>query len=83
MALKVPYFGAILGSVGGLTDALLAFVIPPLVFFRLKTSARAVVGKVEALLYGSIMMGGLLLMTHTAMSLLRAYREEVWGIEAI
>jgi len=32
VAIKAPYFGNVLGSVGGLTDAFLCFVLPPLIY---------------------------------------------------
>lgn len=35
IALITPYFGSVLGAVGGLTDALQAFVLPPLIFMSI------------------------------------------------
>jgi amino acid permease len=31
VAIWAPYFGSVLGTVGGLTDALQSFVLPPLI----------------------------------------------------
>jgi amino acid permease len=36
VALKAPYFGSMLGAVGGLTDAVQCFVFPPLIFLKLE-----------------------------------------------
>lgn len=44
-----------LGSVGGLTDALQSFVLPPLIYFALKKNTMSVV---EKLIYGSIVLWG-------------------------
>lgn len=46
IAIITPYFGSVLGAVGGLTDALQSFVLPPLIFLkaeegRLNSSQRA------------------------------------------
>jgi len=35
VAIATPYFGSILGLVGGLTDALQSFVLPPLIYLKL------------------------------------------------
>jgi len=35
VAVLAPYFGTVLGSVGGLTDALQSFVLPPLIALKL------------------------------------------------
>ncbi len=35
VASGAPYFGTVLGRVGGLTDALQAFVLPPLIFLHM------------------------------------------------
>ncbi|CAN0236110.1 unnamed protein product, partial [Ectocarpus fasciculatus] len=32
IALQMPYFGSVLGTVGGFTDATVSFVLPPLIF---------------------------------------------------
>lgn len=36
VALKAPYFGSMMGAVGGLTDAVQCFVFPPLIFLKLQ-----------------------------------------------
>ena len=36
VAILAPYFGEVLGAVGGLTDALQAFVLPPLICLSMK-----------------------------------------------
>lgn len=35
VAIRAPYFGAVLGSVGGLTDSLQSLVLPPIIYFAL------------------------------------------------
>jgi amino acid permease len=35
VAIHTPYFGSVLGTVGGFTDAMQSFVIPPLIFLKL------------------------------------------------
>ena len=35
IALEMPYFGSVLGTVGGFTDATVSFVLPPLIFLKL------------------------------------------------
>lgn len=34
VAIRSPYFGYVLGMVGGLTDALQSFVLPPIIYFQ-------------------------------------------------
>eukprot|EP00599_Poterioochromonas_sp_BG-1_P010882 CAMPEP_0173145852 /NCGR_PEP_ID=MMETSP1105-20130129/8137_1 /TAXON_ID=2985 /ORGANISM="Ochromonas sp., Strain BG-1" /LENGTH=479 /DNA_ID=CAMNT_0014059927 /DNA_START=271 /DNA_END=1710 /DNA_ORIENTATION=+ len=36
VALKAPYFGSVMGAVGGLTDALQCFVLPPLIYLKVE-----------------------------------------------
>jgi len=38
VAISTPYFGSILGIVGGLTDALQSFVLPPIIYMKLAGS---------------------------------------------
>ena len=38
VALKAPYFGSMMGAVGGLTDAVQCFVFPPWIFLKLQVS---------------------------------------------
>lgn len=37
IALQAPYFGSVLRTVGGLTDAYQSYIIPPLIAFQLLT----------------------------------------------
>ena len=39
IAISTPYFGSVLGTVGGLTDALQAFVLPPLICIQIHRSS--------------------------------------------
>lgn len=36
VALKAPYFGYVMGAVGGLTDALQCFVLPPMIYLKIE-----------------------------------------------
>lgn len=38
VALKAPYFGSMMGAVGGLTDAVQCFVFPPWIFLKIQVS---------------------------------------------
>lgn len=38
VAIWTPYFGSMLGAVGGLTDALQSFVLPPLIYLKAQRS---------------------------------------------
>ena len=38
ISLITPYFGTVLGAVGGLTDAFQSFVLPPLIFLKIETN---------------------------------------------
>lgn len=42
VAIRTPYFGSVLGTVGGFTDAMQSFVIPPLIFLKLNENNSSV-----------------------------------------
>lgn len=42
VALVTPYFGTVLGTVGGFTDATVSFVLPPLIFLKLTEANKDV-----------------------------------------
>lgn len=42
IALQMPYFGSVLGTVGGFTDATVSFVLPPLIFLKLNEGNQEV-----------------------------------------
>ena len=47
VAVRAPYFGGVLGTVGGVTDALQSFVLPPLIYMaimKLELSDVEVIG---------------------------------------
>lgn len=57
IALKCPYSASMLGAVGGLTDALQSFVLPPLIFLNvsgLNLTANQRAYNMLIILWGSI-----------------------------
>jgi amino acid permease len=68
VALIAPYFGSVMGAVGGLTDALQCFVLPPIIYFC------AVKGNVtfeRKFFYVLTVLWGLFLMTYTCVNTLQ------------
>lgn len=63
VAITTPYFGSVLGTIGGLTDALQAFVLPSLIFMNgwKWTSASTL----EACYYWCILAWGISIMVVT------------------
>jgi len=65
VAIRSPYFGSMLGAVGGLTDALQSFVLPPVIFLRIFQ------GKITTshwLLYHIIILWGIATIIYTTLS---------------
>ncbi len=56
IGIAAPYFGSVLGTIGGLTDSLQSFVLPCLVYISMK---GAVLTTTSAILYRIIMAWGL------------------------
>ena len=70
VATQLPYFGAVLSSVGGFTDALQAFVIPSLI------GLQVIQGKVpwEGYFHRFVAGLGVLIMLHTVIQLMKHVR---------
>lgn len=62
VALLSPYSASMLGAVGGLTDALQCFVLPPMIFLKLQGSRLSSCYHVY---YALIVIWGLLTMLYT------------------
>jgi len=62
VALRAPYFGSTLSAVGGLTDAFLSFVMPPLIF---RVAMRGELGPYRTSFYLSIVVWGLVVIGYT------------------
>lgn len=56
IAALTPYFGSVLGTVGGLTDALQAFVLPPLICLQTQTTR---LGTIQRSFYVFICLWGI------------------------
>ena len=70
VAAQFPYFSAVLGSVGGFTDALQAFVVPSLIGLRI-FGDRIPWGL--RYFYRIVSCLGLLIMMHTVIKLLKPF----------
>ena len=73
VAVLAPYFGSVLGAVGGLTDALLSFVLPPLIFLKAQKRSTHQLTNVQKLFYHAILAWGLSIIAFTVYNLSRAF----------
>jgi amino acid permease len=77
VAIQAPYFGSVMGAVGGFTDALQCFVFPPLIYLTLEKDLVHASYRVYAL---GIVMVGVGVMVYTFLSTLRdvcfAFRQD-------
>ena len=62
VAIRAPYFGSTLSAVGGLTDAFLSFVMPPLIF---RVAMRGELGPYQSSVYLSIVVWGVVVISYT------------------
>lgn len=69
VAIQAPYFGSVMGAVGGLTDALQSFVFPPLIFLVLE---KDMVSKLYRAYSMSIVCIGLVVVGYTCMIIIQA-----------
>ena len=67
IAIRAPYFGSMLGSVGGLTDAFLCFVVPPLIYSSI---FKDDLNSVSKLFYSALTGFGVCIMIYTVVKLL-------------
>jgi hypothetical protein len=65
VAIRLPFFGAVLGAVGGLTDTLQAFVIPSMIFLVMAKD-----NGLRAMFYRMVMLIGVGIMMHTIQKLI-------------
>ena len=66
VAVSAPYFGSILGIVGGLTDALQSFVLPPIIYLKL---AGSTLSNIRNNFYKAVTVWGLLTIVYTIIKL--------------
>jgi amino acid permease len=71
-ALMLPYFGSVIGAVGGLTDALQSFVLPPLIFLKAEEGRLSFVQKG---FYRAIFVWGLCTIIYTVINILNSFTE--------
>ena len=62
VAIRAPYFGNMLSAVGGLTDAFLCFVMPPLIF---RVALRGELGSLQAGAYLAVVGWGIVVIAYT------------------
>lgn len=72
IAVEEPYFGTALGTVGGLTDALQAFVLPPLIYLRLHRNQQLLNTR-EIVLYICICIWGVYTIVYTLYNILLTF----------
>ena len=60
VALKAPYFGSMMGAVGGLTDAVQCFVFPPWIFLRLQGDKLSTPSRYAC--YGMMLWGAFIIL---------------------
>jgi len=66
VAISTPYFGSILGLVGGLTDALQSFILPPIIYLKLTGNTLS---SFRNNFYKTIVVWGLCTITYTIIKL--------------
>lgn len=69
VAIHTPYFGSVLGTVGGFTDATQSFVIPPLIFLRLNAD-KPFVSAARRWFFRAVFTWGVILVTGTTILVL-------------
>ena len=62
VAIRAPYFSGVLGAVGGLTDAFLCFVLPPLIY---RSALGAELTTLPGVFYLLVTGWGFLVILHT------------------
>jgi hypothetical protein len=67
IALKAPYFGSMVGTVGGLTDALQCFVLPPLIYMEVEMKNTSMMTKMY---YITVVVIGIGTILYTSVSTL-------------
>lgn len=74
IAIVAPYFGTVLGMIGGLTDTLQSFVLPPLIYLHLNvgSSSGSSYNKIFVLVNRIVLLFGFCTMTFTFSKLCEA-----------
>lgn len=62
VAIRAPYFGNMLSAVGGLTDAFLCFVMPPLIY---RLALKGDLSAVQSVLYLAVVGWGFCVIFYT------------------
>ena len=70
VAILAPYFGEMLGAVGGLTDALQSFVLPPLICLSMQYQDSMEINMYRKLFYFFVIFWGLGTILYTLTRLL-------------
>lgn len=66
VAIYTPYFGSMIGAVGGFTDALQSFVLPPLIYL---SAQRSVLSIPQIVFYNTVFLWGMGTMAFTVYSI--------------
>jgi amino acid permease len=69
ISLKVPYFGEVLGTIGGFTDAIVSFVLPPLIFLKLNEN-NAEVSNLQRYFNVGVLLFGMTLVVKTTYTII-------------
>lgn len=69
IAILAPYFGEVLGAVGGLTDSLQAFVLPPLICYSMHSKNILRFSNGKQLFYIFVFVWGVCTMSFTVIRL--------------
>jgi amino acid permease len=77
VAVHAPYFGGMLSAVGGLTDAFLCFVLPPMIY---RCALRDDMSGLLHGLYLCIVVWGFLVIGHTLWHVVELSMEDVLGM---
>ena len=72
VAIRTPYFGSVLGTVGGFTDAMQSFVIPPLIFLKLNEN-NSEISEFSRYFFRLVFLWGITLVGCTTFMVLRLF----------
>lgn len=72
IAILAPYFGEVLGTVGGLTDALQSFCLPPLICLNMGYKGHMKLSSYRKAFYVFVILWGIGTIGHTITILIKA-----------
>jgi amino acid permease len=72
VAILAPYFGEVLGTVGGLTDALQSFCLPPLICMNMGYRGHMKLSGYRKAFYRFVILWGIGTICHTITILVKA-----------